>query len=76
MLDAVEDLFNGHAQRRLVDHAQNEQTVQGLPEGLQGLVQAVLLEVGIESTENIRCGRFLKFNRGDEAQDVVQMIDR
>jgi hypothetical protein len=26
---------------------------------------------GIESTGDIRCGRFLEFKRGDEAQDVV-----
>ena len=35
MLDAVEDRFNRHAQHRLVDDTQNEQTLQALPEGLQ-----------------------------------------
>jgi hypothetical protein len=75
MLDAVENLFNRHAQHRLVDRTQNEQTLQGLPEGLHSLVEAVVPGIGIESTEDIRCGRFLEFNRGDEAQDVVPELN-
>ena len=46
-----------------------------LPEGLQGQIQAVLLGVGIESTKDIRCDRFLEFNRGDELQDVVPELN-
>ena len=75
MLDAAEHFFNGHAQHRLVDHAQNEDAFQGLAEGLQGLIQAVLLGIGIEPAEDIRGGRFLEFDRGDEAQDVVPELN-
>jgi hypothetical protein len=42
MLDAVEDFFDRHAQHRLVDVAQDEQTLQGLAEGLEGLAAGIV----------------------------------
>ena len=43
MLDGAEHFFNGHAQHRLVDHPQNEDALEDLAEGLQGMIQPVLL---------------------------------
>jgi hypothetical protein len=43
MLDGAEHFFNGHAQHRLVDHSQNEDAFEDLAEGLQGMIQSVLL---------------------------------
>jgi hypothetical protein len=31
--------------------------------------------LGVEPAEDIRCGRFLEFDRGDEAQDVIPELD-
>ena len=43
MLDGAKHFFNGHAQHRLVDHSQNEDAFEDLAEGLQGMIQSVLL---------------------------------
>jgi hypothetical protein len=75
MLDAVEDFFDRHAQHRLVDIAQDEQTLQRLAEGVKGLVQTVLLGIGNEPAEDVRGGRFLELDGGDEAQDVVPELN-
>ena len=39
------------------------------------MIQPVLLGIGIEPTEDIGCGCFLEFDRGDEAQDVIPELD-
>jgi hypothetical protein len=59
----VEDFFNRHAQHRLVDVAQNEETFQRLPEGLQGLVEAVLLGVVKRQLSAARAEIIISHNR-------------
>ncbi len=75
MLDTVEDFVDRHAQHWLVNEAQDEQSLEWLTEGLEGLVQAVLLGIGIEPAEDVRGSRLLEFDRGDEAQDVIPEIN-
>ena len=67
MFDPVKHPFDGHTQRRLVDHTQDEMTLQYLSEGFEGLIQSVLFRVGVEPPEQIRCGRLLEFDRDDES---------
>ncbi|BCT66846.1 hypothetical protein NNRS527_00414 [Nitrosospira sp. NRS527] len=54
VLDAVEHFFDRHAQLRFVDVAQNEQALWDLAERLEGLVEPVLLGVGIQTPEVYR----------------------
>ena len=35
----------------------------------------MLLRIGVEPAEDIRCGRILEFDRGDEVQDVIPGLD-
>src|ERR1700740_3056930 len=39
------------------------------------MIQPGLLLIRIEPAEDIRCGRFLEFDRSDEAQDVIPELD-
>ena len=75
MLDAVEHLLDGRAQLRLVDEPQDEETFRDLPEGLERLIQGVLFRVGVEPAKDIRGSRFLQFDGGDKAQDIVPERD-
>ena len=65
--DSIEHSFDGHTQRRLVDHTQDEMTLEYLSEGFEGLIESVLFRVGVEPPKEIGGGRRLEFDRGDEA---------
>jgi hypothetical protein len=67
MFDSIEHSFDGHTQRRLVDHTQDKMTLQYLPEGFDGLIESVLFRVRVEPPKEIGGGCLLEFNRGDEA---------
>src|ERR1700724_1690209 len=67
MFDSIEHSFDGDTQRRLVDHTQDEMTLQYLSEGFEGLIESVLFRVGVEPPKEIGGGRLLEFDRGDEA---------
>jgi len=47
IFDPIEYSFDGHTQRRLVDHTQDEMTLQYLSEGFEGLIESVLFRVGV-----------------------------
>ena len=59
VLDPVEHLLDGHAQRRFIDVPQDEKTLRDLPKGLQCLIQGVLLRIGVQAPEDIGGGGFL-----------------
>jgi hypothetical protein len=67
MFDSIEHPFDGHTQRRFVDHTQDEMTLEYLSEGFESLIQPVLFRVGVEPPKVIGGCRLLEFDRCDEA---------
>ena len=67
MFDSIEHPFDGHTQRRLVNHTQDEMTLEDLSEGFESLLEPVLFRVGVEPPKEIGGCRLLEFDRGDEA---------
>jgi FG-GAP-like repeat len=75
MFDTIEHSFDGHTQRRLIDHTQDKMTLEYLPEGFDDLTESVLFRVGVEPPKEIGGSRLLEFDRGDEAQNVVPVLE-
>ena len=71
----VELFLHGLAQLQFVDDAENVGGFGNFAELFEGLVERMLLGVGVETAKELRGGRFLEFDRGDEAQDVVPELD-
>ena len=73
-LDLVELFFDGLSQFDIIDVAQDEQGFDDLPEGFKCLVKCMLTGIGIEPSENIRCGIFLQLDGGNQAEQIISII--
>ena len=67
MFDSIEHPFDGHTQRRLVDHTQDEMNLEYLSESFESLIQPVLFRVGVEPPKEFGGCRLLEFDCVDEA---------
>ena len=65
--DLVELPLDGLPQGEIIDIAQDEQRLDDLPEGFQGLVERVLARIRIEPPEDVGGCVLLEFDRGDQA---------
>ena len=68
-------LLDGLPQHRIVDDLKDKQRFRDLPEGLQRLIQGVLLRIGVEPTKKIRGRDFLELDGRDHAQDLVPLLN-
>ena len=67
--------LDGLAQVDLVDVAQDEHRLDDLADSLHRLIDAVLVRVGIQATEDARCGCFFQFDRNNQAQQVIPAFE-
>jgi len=72
--DLVELFLDGLPWSRIVDVAQDEEGLDDLPEGLQGLIQGMLPRVRVQPPKDVRGGVLLEFDGGHKAQKVVPVF--
>ena len=75
VLAPIQLLLDGLPEHRIVDDLEDKQRFRDLPEGLQRLIERVLLRVGVKPTKQVRGRHCLQLDGGDQPQDFRNHLD-